>query len=249
MKGIKLMSTVTTTTGSIDRRISDVGVRQWLLDALTVSSGAIDSISFLGLGKVFTAFMTGNVAFLGMGIAGNPVPRVVSVLASMAGFAVGIYFATRITSSGEQKSGGIWSPRTTFALGVSLLPHLCFTAIWLVTSGRPGASVFPILLAVWALAMGLQSGAVKRLHVEGIFTTAATGTFIVLASDLVNWRLTHDERRRARGVLISLVIGATAGAYLVFHAPIYAPVLPLVVTAGVVVTAARVHWSSDAPTA
>src|SRR5260370_8168309 len=121
-KGIKLMINVATTTGSIERQIRDVGVRQWLLDALTVSSGSIDSISFLGLGKVFTAFMTGNVAFLGMGIAGNPVPRIVSVLASMAGFAVGIYFATRITSSGEQKSGGIWPPRTTFPPGSPLLP-------------------------------------------------------------------------------------------------------------------------------
>jgi uncharacterized membrane protein YoaK (UPF0700 family) len=242
------MSTVTTTAGSIERETSDVGVRQWLLDALTVSSGAIDSISFLGLGKVFTAFMTGNVAFLGMGIAGNPAPRIVSVLASMAGFAVGIYFATRITSSGEQKSGVGWSPRTTITLGVSLLAHLCFTAIWFAHGGRPGASLFPILLAVWALAMGLQSGAIKKLHVEGIFTTAATGTFMVLAGDLVNWRLTRDERRRYRGLLISLAIGATAGAYLIFHAPIYAPVLPLVITAVVVLTAARVRWS-DAPAA
>src|SRR6267378_1634879 len=118
------MSTVTTYTGSIERQISHVGVRNWLFDALTLSSGAIDSISFLGLGKVFTAFMTGNVAFLGMGIAGNPAPRIVSVLASMVAFAVGIYLATIITSSGEQKSGVIWTPRTTTVLGVSLLAHL-----------------------------------------------------------------------------------------------------------------------------
>jgi uncharacterized membrane protein YoaK (UPF0700 family) len=241
------MSTVTISTGSIERQNNDVGVRNWLFDALTLSSGSIDSISFLGLGKVFTAFMTGNVAFLGMGIAGNPVPRIVSVLASMVAFALGIYLATRI--SVEQKSSVIWSPRTTFTLGVSLLAHLCFVAIWFANSGQPGASAFPILLAVWALAMGLQSGAVRKLHVEGIFTTAATGTLMVLAADLVNWRLTRDERRRARGVLISLFIGATAGAYLFFHAPIFAPVLPLVITAGVVLTAARVHWSSDALTA
>jgi uncharacterized membrane protein YoaK (UPF0700 family) len=249
MKGIKRMSTIAATTGSIERQISHVGVRNWLFDALTVSSGSIDSISFLGLGKVFTAFMTGNVAFLGMGIAGNPVPRIVSVLASMLAFAVGVYLATSITSRGEQKSGVIWSPRTTFILGVSLLAHLCFVAIWFANSGRPSASAFPILLAVWALAMGLQSGAVRKLHVEGIFTTAATGTLMVLAADVVNWNMTRDERRRARGVLISLFIGATAGAYLFFHAPIFAPVLPLVVTAGVVLTAASVHWSSDAPVA
>jgi len=241
------MSSITTTTGSIERQISHEGVRNRLLDALTFSSGAIDSISFLGLGKVFTAFMTGNVAFLGMKIAGSPQPRLVSVLASMAAFAVGIFLATII--SGEQKSGVMWSPRTTFTLGVSLLAHLGFVAIWFANSGRPGASTFPILLAVWALAMGLQSGAVRKLHVEGIFTTAATGTLMVLAADLVNWRLTRDERRRARGVLISLFVGATAGAYLFFHAPIFAPVLPLVVTAGVVLTAATVRWSSDAPTA
>src|SRR6266850_1434226 len=186
MKGTKLMSTITATTGSIEHQINHVGVRNWLLDGLTFSSGAIDSISFLGLGKVFTAFMTGNVAFLGMKIAGSPQPRLVSVLASMA---------------------------------------------------------------AWGLAMGLQSGAVRKLKVEGIFTTAATGTFMVLAADAVNWKKTRDERRRARFVLLSLVIGATAGAYLFFHAPIFAPVLPLVITAGVVLAAARTHWSSDAPAA
>ena len=243
------MSSITTTTGSIERQVSNVGVRNRLFDALTLSSGAIDSISFLGLGKVFTAFMTGNVAFLGMGIAGNTMPRVASVLASMIAFAVGIYLATIIQSSGEQKSDVIWSPRTTLVLGVSLLAHLGFVAIWFANSGRPDASLFPILLAVWALAMGLQSGAVRKLHVEGIFTTAATGTLMVLASDVVNWKKTVDERRRARFVLLSLCIGATAGAYLFFHAPIFAPVLPLVITAGVVLTAARVHWSYDASAA
>jgi len=244
MEGIKPMSSITTTTGSIERQVSHEGVRNRLLDALTFSSGAIDSISFLGLGKVFTAFMTGNVAFLGMKIAGSPQPRLVSVLASMAAFAVGIFLATII--SGEQKSGVMWSPRTTLVLGVSLLAHLGFVAIWFANSGRPDASLFPILLAVWALAMGLQSGAVRKLHVEGIFTTAATGTLMVLASDVVNWKKTVDERRRARFILLSLCIGATAGASLFFHAPIFAPVLPLVITAGVVLTAARVDWSSEA---
>ena len=56
---------VRTSVGRVDRQISYVGVRNWLLNALTVSSGAVDAISFLALGKVFTAFMTGNIAFLG----------------------------------------------------------------------------------------------------------------------------------------------------------------------------------------
>jgi uncharacterized membrane protein YoaK (UPF0700 family) len=247
MERITLMSTVTTSSGSIERQTSGVGVRNWLFDALTFSSGSIDSISFLGLGKVFTAFMTGNVAFLGMGIAGNP----------LAPHRVGPGVDGRLRSRHLPRDENLgradeWRhlvatddvhPRRLAPCSPLLRGDLVYDQC------RPGASAFPILLAIWALAMGLQSGAVRKLHVEGIFTTAATGTLMALAADLVNWRLTREERRRARSVLISLFIGATAGAYLFFHARIFAPVLPLVVTVGVVLTAARVHWSSDAPTA
>ena len=89
---------VTTAVGRVDRQVNDVKVRNGLLDALTVSSGAIDAVSFLALGKVFTAFVTGNVAFLGMAIAsttgstiyGVAPPRIIWVLAALAGFAGGI---------------------------------------------------------------------------------------------------------------------------------------------------------------
>ena len=240
---------------SIDHRQSSaVNARDWLIGALTVSSGAVDVISFLGLGKIFTAFMTGNIAFLGMGIAGYPgAPRIVSVLASMAGFAGGIYLATRIVTpsrqgaahAGKQPTGVVWPQRTTFALGISLLAHLCFLVIWFATSGRPGESAIPVLLAVWALAMGMQSAAVRRLNVGGVFTTAATATFIFLVGDFANRPLTGDERRRLVGVLASLVIGATAGGLLLRYAPIFAPALPLIITAGVVATAARVFRYRD----
>ena len=74
LKGASLMDTgfVTTQAQVVDSQVTYVRVRDWLLSALTVSSGAVDAISFLALGKIFTAFMTGNIAFLGMGIAGHP---------------------------------------------------------------------------------------------------------------------------------------------------------------------------------
>ena len=244
-------NSVTTQAGNGDGQISYVAVRNSLLNALTVSSGAVDAISFLALGKVFTAFMTGNFAFLGMVIAsttgstiyGVVAPRAISVLAAMAGFAVGVFLATKIVRQhaphgSEQATGVVWPERTTFALGFSLLAHLCFVLIWLVTSARPGFNVIPVLLAVWGLAMGIQSGAVRKLDVGGTFTTAATATFIFLASNVRYLPLMSDERRRLRGILVSLVIGATAGGLLLIHAPIYAPVLPLIITAGVVAIAA-----------
>jgi uncharacterized membrane protein YoaK (UPF0700 family) len=251
------MSTQSITTpliapvGRVARKIDEVKVRNWLLDALTFSSGAVDAVSFLALGKVFTAFVTGNVAFLGMAIAsttdsaiyGVTPPRVIWVFASLAGFAAGIYIATKIVRpsrhEGEQPNGVVWPQRTTFALGLSLLAHLCFVLIWFATSARPGNNVIPFLLAAWALAMGMQSAAVRTLNVGGIFTTAATATFIYLFGAMANGvPLTADERRRMRGVLFSLAVGATAGGLLLIHVPIYAPVLPLIITVGVVAIAA-----------
>jgi hypothetical protein len=72
-----------------------------------------------------------------------------------------------------------------------------------------------------------------------VFTTAATATFIFLAGSFARRPLSGEERRRLSGVLVSLIVGGTAGAYLLIHAPAYAPVLPLVITIAVVATAAR----------
>jgi uncharacterized membrane protein YoaK (UPF0700 family) len=251
-------NSVTTAVEKANHQVSEVTVRNRLLDALTVSSGAVDAVSFLALGKVFTAFVTGNVAFLGMAIAsttgsavyGVAPPRVIWVLAALAGFAGGIYLGTKIirpsTHEGEQPNGVVWPQRTTFALGLSLLAHLCFVLIWFATSARPGDNVIPVLLATWALAMGMQSAAVRNLNVGGIFTTAATATFIFLFGAVANGvPLTGDERRRTRGVLVSLAIGATLGGLLLIRAPIYAPVLPFVITIGVVVTAAKAFRYDD----
>jgi CHASE2 domain-containing sensor protein len=56
--------------------------------------------------------------------------------------------------------------------------------------------------------------------------------------DFANEPLTREERRRLTGVIVSLMIGATLGALLLLHLPVYAPLLPLMITLGVVVMAA-----------
>src|SRR6202166_7867 len=212
----------------------ELRVRDLLLNALTVSSGAVDAISFLALGKVFSAFMTGNVAFLGLRVAGAPAPGLGSILSSIVAFVVGVYVSTRIVKPPE--GSGTWPRRVTIALGVSLIPHALFVAVWLASHGQPPSDVANVLLGLWGLAMGMQSAAVRRLHVDGVFTTAATATVIVLMGDLVDWRGTVAERRRLAGVLISLLLGATAGGLLLVHAHIYAPVLPFMITVAVVAT-------------
>jgi uncharacterized membrane protein YoaK (UPF0700 family) len=219
-------------------------VRDVLLNALTVSSGAVDAISFLALGRVFSAFMTGNIAFLGMRAGGAGGPGAVAVLVSIAGFAVGVFFSTLIVKSSQ--GSGMWPQPVTVALGVSLIAHLVFLAVWFASNGQPSVEVAHVLLASWALAMGMQSAAVRTLRVEGVFTTAATATIIFLVGHMTNWSATAVERRRLAGVLVSLFVGATAGAWLLGHAQIYAPVLPFVITVAAVATAAIVFRERDA---
>jgi uncharacterized membrane protein YoaK (UPF0700 family) len=134
----------------------------------------------------------------------------------------------------------MWPQRVTVALGVSLIAHAVFLAVWFASNGQPPTIVAHVLLGSWGFAMGVQSAAVRTLHVEGVFTTAATATIIFLVGDLTNWSATAAERRRLAGVLASLFIGATGGAVLLVRAHIYAPVLPFVITAAAVTTAAIV---------
>jgi uncharacterized membrane protein YoaK (UPF0700 family) len=236
-----------------ERVHADRSHRDWLLFALTVSSGAVDAISFLALGKVFTAFMTGNLVFLGMAIARNAdAPSIIAVLVSIASFGFGIYLATLIvtprqTATDDEKelTGVVWPPRITFALGISLLPHLGFVALWIATGGSRSDSTTFGLLAMWALAMGMQSAAIRWLNVGGVFTTAATATFIFFFGSFARRALTWEERRRLFGVLVSLVIGATAGARLLVDKPTYAPLLPLVITVVAVAIAAKAFAYSD----
>jgi uncharacterized membrane protein YoaK (UPF0700 family) len=214
-------------TAAATRR--DTSTRDLRLIGLTLSSGAIDAISFVALGKVFTAFMTGNFVFLGLGVAEAGGPDVLRVLMALAAFAAGVYAATRIVNG--SRDSGTWSPGVTFALAGTVVLEAGFLALWMTVSGRPGTASAVVLIGLMALAMGLQSGAVASLAVKGVFTTAATATVIFVMRDLAAGDSTATERARLTGVLLALFAGAAAGGLLLVHARPYAPVLPLVVTA------------------
>jgi uncharacterized membrane protein YoaK (UPF0700 family) len=213
-------------------------VRDLRLIGLTLSSGAIDAISFIALGKVFTAFMTGNVVFLGLGVGEAGGPDILRVLVALAAFAAGMYVATRIVRG--SRDSGSWSPGVTFALAGTVVLQAGFLALWVTVSGRPGTGSALLLIGVMALAMGLQSGAVASLSVKGVFTTAATATLIFVMRDLAASRESSaTERARLTGVLLALFVGAAAGGLLLVYARPYAPALPLLVTALVVAPAER----------
>ena len=71
------------------RRDSPDGPLPPLLLALTLVTGLVDATSYLKLGHVFVANMTGNVVFLGFGIAGAGGISVWASLTALGSFLVG----------------------------------------------------------------------------------------------------------------------------------------------------------------
>ena len=215
---------------TLTREPTQVVVRDALLVALTFSSGVIDAISFLLLGKTFSAFMTGNLVFLGMRLAHGDGPALSFVLSSISAFAFGAYLGTRLSSP---TSVGVWSRQVSTTLLLTAGSQLLFIMIWVNAGARPTADLTAILLAVSALGMGLQTAAVRSLAVKGVFTTAATFTLVALAGDLAGSRPSREALRIA-SVLVGLIAGAATGFLLLSAAPAYAPILPLAVTLTVV---------------
>jgi uncharacterized membrane protein YoaK (UPF0700 family) len=116
--------------------IVDHDMRDLLLVALTISTGAVDALSWLGLGKVFSAFMTGNLAFLGFRAAGASGPSVARVLSATAAFALGSFLAARIVRR-AQGSESLWPREAMVSLGVALVLQAAFLVLWAAVSGYP----------------------------------------------------------------------------------------------------------------
>jgi uncharacterized membrane protein YoaK (UPF0700 family) len=155
-------------------------VRDWLLVALSFSTGIYEAISFLTFGKIFMGFQTGNIVLLGVGIAGTGPPAgpdAVTAVVSLAAFAVGAMVAMRILPAfdgneavGDDEVFQVWERTVSIALGVALVLQAGFLAGWLTTSSP--AHLAYLLVALGALAMGLQMNAIRALQVPGVSTTA-----------------------------------------------------------------------------
>ena len=211
-------------------------VRDLLLLTLGITSGAVDAISWFGLEKVFSAFMTGNIAFLGFNLGGGDEPPVVRVLVALAAFSIGAFLGGRLI--GREKLNGVWSPRVTAALAVSVAADLVFAVFWIVVGGEPAKLSGDFLIAISAIAMGIQTVAVFALGIRAAFTTAATATIAILMGDFSDWSLSQRERLRLAAVIVAIIVGAALGTLLIRHARTEAPLLPLA-TAALTVAIAR----------
>src|SRR5262245_49448385 len=171
-----------------------INVRSYLLLLLACVAGAVDAISYLGLGRVFTANMTGNTVLLGLAIGQEHTQAAIRSGLALAGFLTGVAFGAWSASGGRHD--GVWASAVTASLALETILLVVFAVVWYL-AGDPDTTAVATacLIVLSALAMGLQSAVARRLNIPGIATTYITGTLTSLIAGLV------AELRRAPAAL------------------------------------------------
>jgi uncharacterized membrane protein YoaK (UPF0700 family) len=182
------------------------------LAALTVVSGFLDAVSFLGLGHVFIANMTGNVVLIGFAAAGAPGFSFLASLCALGFFLGGAVMGGRIAQRVQ--------PHRTLMLLVMTM-EAAFTAAAAVIAGTVPAidAGWPrfTVIALLAFAVGLRNAAVRRLRVPDMTTTVLTTTLTGLASDSSLAGGTNPNASIRITSVVSQFGGALVGALLVLH--------------------------------
>jgi uncharacterized membrane protein YoaK (UPF0700 family) len=186
---------------------------------LTFVTGVVDATSYLSLGHVFVANMTGNVVFLGFGIAGAGGISVWASLAALVSFGGGGVIGGRVASA----LAGDRDRHLRVAVGIQTILVGAALIVAAVAGNNFGTGVRYSLIALLAAGMGVQNAAARKLAVPDLTTTVLTLTLTGIASDS---RLAGGEGARIgrRGLaVVSMLLGALIGGLLVLHVDDAAP--------------------------
>lgn len=178
--------------------------------ALTFASGMVDAVSYLGLGRVFTANMTGNLVLLGFGIAhsgGLPVLSPTISLGSFAlGAAIGGLLGTHLGARHALHVGAAWTLQATLLA--------CATILAAAAHPHAGSALRDVVIGLLALAMGVQTATARRLAVPDLPTTVITQTLTGLVADSRLFGGSGSGTARRGSAVAAMLGGAVVGALL-----------------------------------
>jgi len=200
--------------------------------ALTFVTGIVDAVSFLGLGHVFTANMTGNVVLLGFAVAGASGLSVARSSLSLLGFLAGAVLGGRLALVMINATRRRWI-FTAGALEAVLLFGAAVVSMGLDTGAETPSRRIYAVIVLTAAAMGLRTATVRRLAVLDMTTTVLTQLLAALAAESRLAGGANPRLGRRVAALLLMFAGAAAGMLLLRHGL----VLPLVVSGVCVLTA------------
>jgi uncharacterized membrane protein YoaK (UPF0700 family) len=187
-----------------------------LLLLLSVTTGFVDAITILGLGRVFTANMTGNVVFLGFAFAGAPGFNPLPYLAAIASFLVGAAAAGRFKLLYPENVSRAWLLHASMLEAAMLWIAALIALRFDIPSQEPRAALYGIL-GLTGFAMGFRNGVIRQLKIPDMTTTVLTLTITGLAAESKLGDGSNTNWRRRVGSVAAIFIGALLGGLLVLE--------------------------------
>ncbi len=193
-----------------------------LLVTLTFVTGLVDAFSYLVLGHVFVANMTGNVVFLGFALAGASGFSFAASAVALASFWVGAVVGGRLAKR--------YGARRDHLLGVAASLQIVLIAVAVLLaalSATPlGAGYRYSLIVVLGASMGVQNAAARKIAIPDLTTTVLTMTLTGFGADTGVAGLSGAKPGRRLTSIMAMFLGALVGAACVLHVHI---VLALVI--------------------
>ncbi|GAB3395155.1 YoaK family protein [Humibacter soli] len=211
-----------------------------LMLALTFSTGVVDAVGYLGLDRVFTGNMTGNVVILGMALIGGDNLPIIGPIIALVCFIVGAAAGGRVL----RRVDAGWT-RLSTTMFASVGTMLLAAAVVLFAAGtNPAQGVQWTVTGMLGLAMGAQAATARHIAVKDVTTVVVTSTLAGLAADSVFGAGKGQPWARRAGAVVLIGLGAVVGATAV-HAR---PAIGLLVSAAIVlVVAAWGHAATGGP--
>jgi uncharacterized membrane protein YoaK (UPF0700 family) len=183
---------------------------------LTAVTGLVDAVSYLRLGRVFVANMTGNVVFLGFTADPRSGLSAAASIIAIAGFVLGALAGGRAAHALAARPGrrlAIASAAEAVILGL--------VAVLTGTSVLPfaGDGRFATI-ALLAAALGVQNSTVRHLGAPDLTTTVLTLTLTGLAADSALAGGAGAKPHRRLGSVAAMLAGAAASAGILQWSPV-----------------------------
>jgi uncharacterized membrane protein YoaK (UPF0700 family) len=213
-----------------------------LLLVMTFVTGLVDAFSYLVLGHVFVANMTGNIVFLGFALAGAPDFSILDSFVALVSFGFGAAVGGRLGSQlGHHRGKHLSTAATIQAV------FLGAAVVVAVASGSAIAGEYhDVLIIVLGMSMGIQNASARKLGVPDMTTTVLTLTITGIGADstLVGGKGSLAGRRFV--AIAAMLAGALVGAALIVHLNIIYPLVIALVLVLFVAVATRLLSASDA---
>jgi uncharacterized membrane protein YoaK (UPF0700 family) len=211
-----------------------------MMVALTVVTGLVDAASYLKLGHVFVANMTGNVVFLGFALAGASGLSTAASLVAIGAFLIGAFGGGWLGGRNAAHRG-----RVLRAASAAQGPVMLVALLLALSAAEPlDRDVRYALIALLALAMGVQNASAQRIAVPDLTTTVLTRTLTGLASEAGLIGGGGSKLGRRIVAVGAMLLGALAGGLLALNVSVAAALgvaLGIVLAVGLIVRVLSRH--------